>query len=50
MFKCNDGYVRLVVLSPRQWRALREWLGDPEYLQDPELESFVARLDDRGGR
>ena len=44
VFKCTDGYVRLVVLSPRQWRALREWLGDPEYLQDPELESFVARL------
>ena len=36
--------MRLVVLSPRQWRALREWLGEPEYLQDPELESFVARL------
>ena len=44
VFKCTDGYVRLVVLSPRQWRALREWLGEPEYLQDPELESFVARL------
>ena len=27
----------------RQWHALREWLGEPEYLQDPELESFVAR-------
>ena len=44
VFKCSDGYVRLVVLSPRQWLALREWLGEPEYLQDPELESFVARL------
>jgi crotonobetainyl-CoA:carnitine CoA-transferase CaiB-like acyl-CoA transferase len=44
VFKCKDGYVRLVVLSPRQWRALREWLGEPEYLQDPELESFVSRL------
>jgi crotonobetainyl-CoA:carnitine CoA-transferase CaiB-like acyl-CoA transferase len=44
VFKCKDGYVRLVVLSPRQWRALRAWLGEPEYLQDPELESFIARL------
>ncbi|HXY92315.1 MAG TPA: CoA transferase [Acidimicrobiia bacterium] len=44
VFECTDGYVRLVVLSPRQWRALRAWLGEPEYLQDPELESFVARL------
>ncbi len=44
VFRCKDGYVRVVVLSPRQWRALREWLGEPEYLQDPELEGFVARL------
>jgi crotonobetainyl-CoA:carnitine CoA-transferase CaiB-like acyl-CoA transferase len=44
VFKCKDGYVRLVVLSPRQWLALRAWLGEPDYLQDPELESFVARL------
>ena len=44
VFKCKDGYVRLVVLSARQWRALREWIGDPEYLRDPELDNFVSRL------
>jgi crotonobetainyl-CoA:carnitine CoA-transferase CaiB-like acyl-CoA transferase len=44
VFKCTDGYVRLVVLSARQWRALREWIGDPEYLRDPELDNFVSRL------
>jgi crotonobetainyl-CoA:carnitine CoA-transferase CaiB-like acyl-CoA transferase len=36
--------VRLVVLSPRQWRALWEWLGSPEAFADPHWEQFVARL------
>ena len=41
---CADGYVRLVVLSPRQWHAIRAWLGEPDYLQDPELDNFVGRM------
>ena len=41
---CADGYVRLVVLSPRQWHAIREWLGEPDYLQDPELDGFIGRM------
>ena len=41
---CADGYVRLVVLSPRQWHAIRAWMGEPDYLQDPELDGFVGRL------
>jgi crotonobetainyl-CoA:carnitine CoA-transferase CaiB-like acyl-CoA transferase len=44
VFACRDGHVRLVVLSPRQWHAMRAWLGEPDYLQDPELDGFVARL------
>jgi crotonobetainyl-CoA:carnitine CoA-transferase CaiB-like acyl-CoA transferase len=44
VFRCRDGHVRLVVLSPRQWHAMRAWLGEPDYLQDPELDGFVARL------
>ena len=43
-FKCADGFVRVVMLAARQWVAMRAWLGEPEYLQDPELENFVARL------
>ncbi|MEM9176093.1 MAG: CoA transferase [Myxococcota bacterium] len=43
-FRCADGFVRVVMLAPRQWIAMRAWLGEPEYLQDPELEGFVARL------
>ncbi|MEQ8839917.1 MAG: CoA transferase [Acidimicrobiales bacterium] len=41
---CADGYVRLVVLSTRQWHAIRAWLGEPEYLQDPDLDGFVGRM------
>ncbi|MXW76958.1 MAG: CoA transferase [Acidimicrobiaceae bacterium] len=41
---CADGFVRLIVLSPRQWHAIRSWLGEPDYLQDPELDTFIGRL------
>ena len=44
IYKCKDGYVRLVILSPRQWRAMRAWLGEPEALQDDHWDSFPARL------
>ena len=40
----KDGFVRLVVLSPRQWQAIRAWLGEPDYLQDPEYDGFIARF------
>jgi crotonobetainyl-CoA:carnitine CoA-transferase CaiB-like acyl-CoA transferase len=44
VFRCRDGHVRLVVLSPRQWHAMRAWLGEPDYLQDPDMDGFVVRL------
>ena len=44
VFRCRDGHVRLVVLSPRQWHAMRAWLGEPAYLQDPDLDGFITRL------
>jgi len=44
IFKCRDGYVRLIVLSPPQWREMRSWLGEPEYLQDEEYETFPGRF------
>jgi crotonobetainyl-CoA:carnitine CoA-transferase CaiB-like acyl-CoA transferase len=44
MYPCRDGYVRLVILSPRQWHAMREWLGDPEFLQDPHWDSLLGRM------
>lgn len=44
LYPAADGYVRLVVLSPRQWHALREWLGDPEILRDPHWDSLLGRM------
>ena len=41
---CEDGYVRLVIIAPDHWRAMRAWLGEPDYLQDPELETFLGRF------
>ncbi|BBY67065.1 putative CoA-transferase [Mycolicibacterium helvum] len=43
IFACRDGYVRLCVLSPRQWHGMRAWLGEPEQFQDPSFESIAAR-------
>ena len=43
IFGCRDGWVRLCVLAPRQWRALRAWLGEPEQFQDPTYDSISAR-------
>jgi crotonobetainyl-CoA:carnitine CoA-transferase CaiB-like acyl-CoA transferase len=44
LYPCKDGYVRLVVLSPRQWHAMRAWMGEPEQFQDPHWDSFISRL------
>jgi crotonobetainyl-CoA:carnitine CoA-transferase CaiB-like acyl-CoA transferase len=43
IFRCCDGHVRLVLLAPRQWRAMRAWLGEPDELQDPDLETIPGR-------
>lgn len=44
LYPCADGYVRLVVISTRQWRALRAWLGEPEALQDERWDQLLARV------
>jgi crotonobetainyl-CoA:carnitine CoA-transferase CaiB-like acyl-CoA transferase len=43
IFACRDGFVRICVMSPRQWRGLRAWLGEPEQFQDPRFENLGAR-------
>ncbi len=45
IYACKGGYVRLVILSPRQWRAMRAWLGEPDFLQDGKYESFLGRME-----
>ncbi|MGV0626334.1 CoA transferase [Mycolicibacter minnesotensis] len=37
IYRCRDGYVRLCVMSPRQWRALWSWLGEPAEYADPKF-------------
>jgi crotonobetainyl-CoA:carnitine CoA-transferase CaiB-like acyl-CoA transferase len=41
---CQDGYVRLCVMAPRQWRGLRRWLGEPADFQDPEYDTLGKRF------
>ena len=43
IFRCRDGHVRVALLAPRQWQAMRAWLDDPEELRDPELETIRGR-------
>jgi crotonobetainyl-CoA:carnitine CoA-transferase CaiB-like acyl-CoA transferase len=43
IFRCRDGHVRVVLLAPRQWHAMRSWLDEPEDLQEPELETIRGR-------
>jgi crotonobetainyl-CoA:carnitine CoA-transferase CaiB-like acyl-CoA transferase len=43
IFRCRDGFVRVVLLATRQWHAMRAWLGDPPALRDPELETIRGR-------
>ena len=40
---CRDGYVRICLLSPRQWRGMRGWLGEPERFADPKFDTIAAR-------
>jgi len=42
-FACRDGHVRICVLSSRQWRGMRAWLGDPEQFADAKFETIAAR-------
>jgi crotonobetainyl-CoA:carnitine CoA-transferase CaiB-like acyl-CoA transferase len=43
IFPCRDGHVRVCLLSPRQWRGMRSWLGEPEQFQDPKYDTIAAR-------
>ena len=44
IYPCQDGYVRLCVMAPRQWRGLHRWLGEPEEFGDPKYEVIGARI------
>ncbi len=40
---CADGFVRLCVLAPRQWRNMFAWLGEPAEFAGPEWENLMVR-------
>ncbi len=42
-FACLDGHVRVCLLSPRQWRGMRAWLGEPDQFADPKFDTIAAR-------
>ncbi len=43
IFQCRDGFVRICVMSPRQWHGMRAWLGEPEQFQNPRFDTLAAR-------
>ncbi|NMO91603.1 CaiB/BaiF CoA-transferase family protein [Actinomycetospora sp. TBRC 11914] len=47
IFPCADGWVRICILSPRQWQGMWRWLGEPEEFADPAYgrmrDRFLAR-------
>jgi len=44
LFKCQDGYVRMIILVPSHWHALLAWMGTPPELADPKFDQFFERL------
>ena len=48
VYRCADGWLRLIIIAAHHWRALRAWMGEPQELQDPALDGFIQRLAHRG--
>ncbi|QNE33475.1 CoA transferase [Sphingomonas sp. NBWT7] len=40
---CADGFVRLCVLAPRQWRQMHTWMGAPAAFAGPEWDRLMTR-------
>lgn len=43
IFACADGYVRICLLSKRQWQGMFRWMGEPAKFASPEFEKAVVR-------
>ena len=46
LYRCVDGFIRMIILVPKHWRALKEWVGNPKELADPKYDQFINRLID----
>lgn len=42
-FSAADGYVRICVLSPRQWQSMLDWLGHPAELDGDRYSEMMTR-------
>jgi crotonobetainyl-CoA:carnitine CoA-transferase CaiB-like acyl-CoA transferase len=44
IFPARDGWVRICVLSARQWQGMFSWLGEPAEFADPKYNSIGTRF------
>jgi crotonobetainyl-CoA:carnitine CoA-transferase CaiB-like acyl-CoA transferase len=44
LYRCADGFIRMIILVPKHWRALLDWVGNPPELADPKYDQFINRL------
>ena len=44
LYRCADGFIRMIILVPKHWRALKDWVGNPKELEDPKYDQFINRL------
>jgi len=44
LYRCADGYMRMIILVTKHWHALLDWVGNPEALAIPEYDHFINRL------
>ena len=44
LYKCRDGWLRMIVMVRSQWHTVLDWLGRPEALLDPKLDEYYGRL------
>jgi crotonobetainyl-CoA:carnitine CoA-transferase CaiB-like acyl-CoA transferase len=44
LIRTSDGMIRLVMLAPRQWKAMWKWMGEPEAFADPMWEQTFVRF------
>lgn len=44
LYRCADGYIRMIILVKKHWRKLMDWAGNPEAIADPVFDEFIHRL------
>lgn len=47
ILRCADGYVRICLLSKRQWQGMFRWMGEPAAFASPDFEKTVVRYKSR---